>query len=58
MNSNVTFHTPDEAARLLGVSRGAVSRAIRTHQLRAVRRREGLRIPSTELARVLRGGAA
>ncbi|WP_101439751.1 helix-turn-helix domain-containing protein [Amycolatopsis echigonensis] len=58
MNSNITFHTPDEAAWLLGVSRGAVSRAIRSRKLRVVRRREGLRIPSTELTRVLRGGAA
>ncbi|WP_037305661.1 helix-turn-helix domain-containing protein [Amycolatopsis orientalis] len=56
MNSQMTFHTIQQAAWILGVSRPAVSRAIRTGELRAVRTRSGLRMSSTELARLL--GAA
>jgi excisionase family DNA binding protein len=62
MNSHITFHTIREAAWLLGVSRAAVSRAIRTREVRATRCRSGLRVSSTELARLLgsrqAGGAA
>jgi excisionase family DNA binding protein len=62
MNSHISFHTIRDAAWLLGVSRAAVSRAIRTHEVRATRCRTGLRVSSTELARLLSsrqaGGAA
>ncbi|WP_084628569.1 helix-turn-helix domain-containing protein [Amycolatopsis nigrescens] len=63
MNSQITFHTLEEAAWILGVSRPAVSRAIRTGELRPTRCRSGLRVSSPELARWLGpskqdGGAA
>ncbi|WP_326835085.1 helix-turn-helix domain-containing protein [Amycolatopsis rhabdoformis] len=56
MNSQITFHSVREAAWILGVSRGAVSRAIRTGTLRTTRCRNGLRVSSAELNRLL-GGA-
>lgn len=61
MNSQITFHSLGETAWILGVSRGAVSQAIRTRELRATRRRNGLRVPSNELVRLLgarQGGGA
>ncbi|WP_158890756.1 helix-turn-helix domain-containing protein [Amycolatopsis anabasis] len=63
MNTQTTFHTIQQAAWILGVSRSAVSRAIRTGELRATRCRSGLRVSSIELARLLGtqkqdGGAA
>jgi excisionase family DNA binding protein len=63
MNTQTTFHTIHEAAWILGASRSAASRAIRTGELRATRCRSGLRVSSTELARLLGspkqdGGAA
>jgi hypothetical protein len=63
MNTKTTFHTLLEAAWILGVSRAAVSRAIRTRELRPTRCRTGLRVSSAELARLLGtskqdGGAA
>ena len=63
MNSTLTFHTIREAAWILGAPQAAVSRAIRTGELRTSRRRSGLLVSSTELTRLLgaptaRGGAA
>ncbi|QWF84975.1 helix-turn-helix domain-containing protein [Amycolatopsis sp. CA-230715] len=63
MNSRITFHAIREAAWILGVPRGAVSRAIRRGELRPTLCRGGLRVSSTELARLLGtpvrdGGAA
>ncbi|QFU89506.1 hypothetical protein YIM_21640 [Amycolatopsis sp. YIM 10] len=52
MRTNTTFHTIRETAWILGVSRSAVSRAIRTGALRATRR-SGLKVSSTEIKRVL-----
>jgi excisionase family DNA binding protein len=51
-----TYYTVDEAAWLLGVPRSAVSRAIRTGAIRAVRRRSRLVLPTGTLQQVL-GGA-
>jgi excisionase family DNA binding protein len=63
MNTQITFHTIQQAAWVLGVSRTAASRAIRTGALRVTRCRTGLRVSSTELARLIGtpeedGGAA
>jgi excisionase family DNA binding protein len=63
MNSQTTFHTIQQAAWILGVSRSAASRAVRTGALRATRCRSGLRVSSAELARLIGtpkqdGGAA
>jgi hypothetical protein len=53
MNSQTTFHTIPETAWILGTSRAAISRSIRTGEIRVFRRRTGLLVSSTELARLL-----
>jgi hypothetical protein len=63
VNKKTTFHTIPETAWILGTSRAAVSRSIRTGEIRASRRRSGLLVSSIELARLLgaptsNGGAA
>lgn len=58
-----TFHTIREVAWILGVPEDDISRSIRLGTIRTVRRRSGLAVSSSELARrlgasVVRGGVA
>jgi len=50
------FLTINQTAWVLGVPRATVSAMIRRRELRTVRRRDGLAVSTTELARLL-GGA-
>jgi excisionase family DNA binding protein len=48
-----TYYSVDEAAWLLGVPRSTVSRAIRTGEMPAVRRRNRLVVPAHVVERLL-----